>query len=182
MDLRISLAWDTDATDCDLHVIEPTGEECFYGRKQTTYGGMLSRDFVRGYGPEEYMIKKAPGGTYHIRAKYFSNSAPALSGGTTILASVFSNYSRENEERKMLTLRLQACKDIVDVGSVELVEEELANLQELIAEAQAELGALEKEISAKQPKIKDLETEVQALEKQLIQKFKEATSGTEKKH
>jgi len=45
VDVRISLAWDTDNTDMDLHVIEPTGEEAYYGHNRTESGGMVSRDF-----------------------------------------------------------------------------------------------------------------------------------------
>ena len=32
----------------DLHVVEPTGEECNYGNKLTEIGGQLSRDFTAG--------------------------------------------------------------------------------------------------------------------------------------
>jgi len=28
--LFVYLGWDTDRTDVDLHVVEPTGEECYY--------------------------------------------------------------------------------------------------------------------------------------------------------
>ncbi|CAF4270400.1 unnamed protein product, partial [Rotaria sordida] len=33
--LRIVMVWDTNDTDVDLHVIEPTGEECYYSHKNT---------------------------------------------------------------------------------------------------------------------------------------------------
>ena len=32
----------------DLHVIEPTGEECMYSHRNTRIGGSLSRDFTKG--------------------------------------------------------------------------------------------------------------------------------------
>lgn len=37
-------------TDIDLHVIEPSKEECYYGNRLTQKGGSLSRDFTQGYG------------------------------------------------------------------------------------------------------------------------------------
>ena len=44
---------DTDHTDIDLHVMEPTGEEVFYGHnRSSTTGAAVSRDFTQGYGPE----------------------------------------------------------------------------------------------------------------------------------
>ena len=39
-------------TDIDLHVIEPDDTECYFRERDTDLGGHLSRDFVRGYGPE----------------------------------------------------------------------------------------------------------------------------------
>ncbi|CAF2882206.1 unnamed protein product, partial [Rotaria sp. Silwood2] len=41
VDLRIVMIWDTNDTDVDLHVIEPTGEECYYSHKNTAIGGMI---------------------------------------------------------------------------------------------------------------------------------------------
>ena len=48
-DLRISMSWDTNDTDIDLHVFEPGGEKCYYGNRNTKSGGTLSRDFREGY-------------------------------------------------------------------------------------------------------------------------------------
>ena len=53
------LTWDADQTDIDLWVTEPSGEKCFYGHNRTTIGGLLSRDFTDGYGPEEYCLRKS---------------------------------------------------------------------------------------------------------------------------
>ena len=36
LDVFIWLGWDTDHTDIDLHVMEPTGEECNYSHNQST--------------------------------------------------------------------------------------------------------------------------------------------------
>jgi len=54
LDLLVALSWNTDGTDVDMHVIEPTGEECYYQHRDTKIGGPLSQDVTQGYGPEQY--------------------------------------------------------------------------------------------------------------------------------
>jgi len=100
MDLRISLAWDTDQTDVDLHVIEPNGEECYYSHKNTAIGGAISRDFTAGYGPEEYFLRKAIPGTFKIRAKYFGSHQQSLTGATTLLITIWKFYGSATVEKK----------------------------------------------------------------------------------
>jgi len=119
-DLRISLAWDTDNTDIDLHVVEPSGNEVYYSNNWSKQGGFVSRDFTRGYGPEEYMVKSGDKGKYTIKAKYFSSNAQTLTGATTCTATVFTNWGRKSQERHTLTFRLEKSKDMVTIGSVEL--------------------------------------------------------------
>lgn len=58
-DLRVVINWDTDASDMDLWVTDITGEKCYYSHRLTTHGGHLSRDVTQGYGPEEYLVRKA---------------------------------------------------------------------------------------------------------------------------
>jgi len=119
LDLRISMAWDTNDTDIDLHVIEPTDEEAYFGHKFTQIGGYVSRDFRWGYGPEEYMLKKAMEGVYKVRARYYTSHAQSLTGGTTVLLSIFTNYGRPGREGvQFTTIRLQESTNICDVGEV----------------------------------------------------------------
>ena len=33
--LRVTMCWETDANDVDLHVVDPSGEECFYQQLHT---------------------------------------------------------------------------------------------------------------------------------------------------
>lgn len=72
--LKIILMWDTDGTDIDLHVIEPTGEECYYGHRNTSTGGSLDVDIVDGYGPEIYTRSAPLKGNYTIKVKYYSDN------------------------------------------------------------------------------------------------------------
>src|SRR6202021_1679315 len=63
-DLRVTITWNTDATDVDLWVIEPDGTKCFYQHNRTKNGGQLSQDQTQGYGPERYQIVTAPKGVF----------------------------------------------------------------------------------------------------------------------
>lgn len=65
-DLQINLTWDTP-TDFDLHVIDPNGEEIYYGNTNSISGGVLDRDDTNGFGPENiYWLQTAPNGTYTV--------------------------------------------------------------------------------------------------------------------
>ncbi|CAF3461437.1 unnamed protein product [Rotaria socialis] len=119
VDLKIVMVWDTNDTDVDLHVIEPTGEECYYGHKHTAIGGMISRDFTTGYGPEEYLVRKAINGTYTVRAKYFANHQQSLTGATTIMVHVYKYYGQSNQQKEIVTLRLSSNQEMIDVCKVE---------------------------------------------------------------
>ena len=118
VDVRVVLTWDTDMTDMDLWVIEPTGERCFYGNRLTHVGGAISRDFTGGYGPEEYSLKRAPVGAYAVKANFYGSNSQSLTGPTTVQANVYTNFGRPNEQRRTLTLRLTSSKEVVDVGTV----------------------------------------------------------------
>ena len=119
VDIRIILTWDTDLTDMDLWVIEPSGEKAFYGNRLTTIGGAVSRDFTDGYGPEEYLLKKGMHGVYKIQANYYGSQAPSLVGAVTLQVEIFTNYGRPNEKRKAITLRLTEKKEVITVGEIE---------------------------------------------------------------
>lgn len=118
VDVRISLSWDADLTDIDLWVTEPTGEKAFYSNPRTSIGGLVSRDFTQGYGPEEYVLKKAVSGEYLIQANYYGSSTQTLTGPATVKAVVFTNWGRPNEERQEITLRLDAVKSAVTVANI----------------------------------------------------------------
>lgn len=117
-DLRLYISWDADNTDIDLHVIEPSGEEAYYGHNRTVRGGMVSRDITDGYGPEEYLIAKAPGGRYTIAAKYYGSSQQTILGPATVTATIFTNWGRAEEAQQTLSIRLDSPKDMIELGKV----------------------------------------------------------------
>jgi len=99
VDLRIVLQWDTDKTDVELHVVEPDGEKCYCMHNKTKNGGILSKDFSYGYGPEEYVIRFALSGEYKIYAKLFSEN-PSTKTFTNIITSIYTNFGRPQLEKK----------------------------------------------------------------------------------
>jgi hypothetical protein len=118
LDVRITLGWDSDNVDIDLHVIEPTSEEAYYGHKLTEMGGLMSRDFRRGYGPESYVLKRALPGKYRIKTNYFSSSAPTLTGPCVAIVTIYTNFCRPNQTMVNTLIRLNEAKDNGEIASV----------------------------------------------------------------
>lgn len=107
VDIRVLLNWNMNDTDIDLWVTDPTGEKCFYSHKETRMGGHLSEDFTEGYGPEQFLLKKAAKGKYKIQVHYYGERGVKVAGKTTLLVEVFTNYGRSTEQRKVITLQLE---------------------------------------------------------------------------
>ncbi len=119
VDVRIVMSWDADNTDVDLHMIEPSGEEAYYGHNRTSVGGLVSRDFTQGYGPEEYMVRRAPSGMFKIFAHYYGSHQQTVIGACTLTATVFTDFGRPTQKKQVLTLRLDTPRDRADIGEVE---------------------------------------------------------------
>lgn len=119
LDLRIVMSWDADATDIDLHVIEPSGEEAYYAHNRTEHGGLVSRDITDGYGPEEYLIRKATPGPYAVKTKYFASHQQTVIGPSTVTATVFTDWGRPSQKQEVMTLRLDKQKETVEIGTVD---------------------------------------------------------------
>jgi tetratricopeptide (TPR) repeat protein len=117
VDVRVVLNWDTPDSDMDLHIVDPRGEECFYSHKQTAIGGRISADVTTGYGPEEFLLKKAVPGTYQVRAKFFGTRQQTALGATTVILELYLRYGSGRMENKSITLRLDGPGRMVDVGS-----------------------------------------------------------------
>lgn len=118
--LRIVMSWDADQTDIDLHVLEPNGEECYYGHRRTAEGGFVSEDVTTGYGPEEYLKKELESGTYKVLSNYFASHQTKLTGATTVTATVYTDWGTAQEKRQVLTLRLEKPKSKHLIGEVKL--------------------------------------------------------------
>ncbi|MEE1947294.1 VIT domain-containing protein [Pedobacter sp. KR3-3] len=108
VDIRVVLNWNKNDTDIDLWVTDPDGEKCYYSHPKTEIGGRMSNDFTSGYGPEQFMLKKAIKGKYKIEVNYFGDRQVSISGPTTVSAEIYIRYATGKEERKMMVLPLEA--------------------------------------------------------------------------
>jgi hypothetical protein len=120
--LLVWLGWDTDHTDIDLHVVEPSGNEVYYSNKRSIIGGHLSRDFTDGYGPECYLLKNPVPGQYKVRAKYFrSHQQSALTGATS---AVIWTLQGGTGTVQFDTVRLDRQKEKMDVMTLSIAHEQ----------------------------------------------------------
>lgn len=122
MDLRIIMSWDQDEVDIDIHVLEPNNEEAYYQNRRTREGGFVGEDVTTGYGPEEYLAKKAQMGVYKIMTNYYASHKRDLVGPTTVTATIYTNWGRKNERTGTLTLRLDSVKQKHEIGEVRITE------------------------------------------------------------
>ncbi|MRG97230.1 DUF2135 domain-containing protein [Polyangium spumosum] len=117
-DLVVMITWNTDATDIDLHVTEPSGDVCYYGNRQTQIGGQLTLDVTQGYGPEMYVLKNARDGRYKIQAHYFASDRNRASTRTKVQVIVFEDFgtSAQKATEKVVTLEYGKQKhDLIEV-------------------------------------------------------------------
>jgi hypothetical protein len=83
-DVQVSLSWNSTA-DVDLHVIDPSGEEVYYGNRTSASGGALDLDSNAACGSDgprneniTWPVRGAPAGTYDVLVDYWSNCDEAL--------------------------------------------------------------------------------------------------------
>ncbi len=108
LDVRVVLAWDADATDVDLHVIDPNGEEVFYGRNLSYQGGAITRDATGGYGPEEFALRNAKPGKYRVEANFFGHRQQVLTSSTGLMLWLSSGFGTSAQQDQRTTLRLKS--------------------------------------------------------------------------
>ena len=117
-DLVVMITWNTDNSDVDLHVTEPSGEECFYSHRHTASGGELTQDVTQGYGPEMYVERRAPRGAYQIRAHYFASQRSRETARTKVYAHVIENWGRADERITEGVVTLEEGKEMHDILTV----------------------------------------------------------------
>jgi len=118
VDVRIVIDWNHNDTDIDLWVFDPKGEKASYKNPFTKIGGRMSEDLTDGYGPEEFMLKNAVKGEYKIFVDHFADNMQKVSGPTILKVALYTNYGKENEEKKTIIVRLEKTKGNLEVGSL----------------------------------------------------------------
>ncbi len=105
-ELAVTMFWNTDRTDVDLHVTEPTEEVCNYQRRQTRIGGQMTSDVTTGYGPEMYWLLKAPAGDYRVEAHYFRNDQNRTTLACRVFVAVVQRQNSGKLTRSVHVVRL----------------------------------------------------------------------------
>jgi fibronectin type III domain protein len=81
-DVQVSVSWDAPS-DVDLHVVEPSGAEIYYGNPSSASGGQLDVDSNPACSIDGRQIEnirwgsRAPGGTYIVRVDYWTSCGVA---------------------------------------------------------------------------------------------------------
>ena len=91
-EVQVSISWDSP-TDVDLHVVDPDGDEIYYGSRTTDEGGELDLDSNAGCSMDEKRNENitwpegtAKRGTYIVRVDYWS--ACSFTGTTNYVVTV----------------------------------------------------------------------------------------------
>jgi hypothetical protein len=117
VEVRIILNWNQMDTDIDLHIVEPTGEECFYGHRDTQAGARFSKDFTQGYGPEQYLLRNAVNGKYLIKTNFFGESTLTENGPTTVMVEMYITKNGTTK-RTLQTIQLGKIKENQNLAEV----------------------------------------------------------------
>ncbi|CAN0463593.1 unnamed protein product, partial [Phaeothamnion confervicola] len=107
-DVRVVMEWNTPRTDLDLWITEPNGEKVGYSEPTSSWGGKLSGDVTNGYGPEEYLMKKARKGVYEIRANTFASDRNNPNGPSTLTVRVIRNFGRPSQTEELIDIEMDA--------------------------------------------------------------------------
>ncbi|WP_408527380.1 YfaP family protein [Paraburkholderia fungorum] len=114
--LRVVLAWDTDGTDLDLHVVSPDGVHTWYGDRVAANGGALDVDVTTGYGPEIYSSAAPLKGTYLVYVNYYGSG----SGGsdmTVAQITIITNENTPNEKSETIRVPMRKAGELTLVKS-----------------------------------------------------------------
>ena len=114
--LRVTMCWETDANDVDLHVVDPSGEECFYQHMKNATGLELYSDQTQGLGPEVIRTATAQPGTYHIAVNYFSAGPMGVSRGVVVVLKPTEGI--DNAPSIIPFALIEGGRDLRYVGSV----------------------------------------------------------------
>jgi hypothetical protein len=122
-DVLVTMMWNTDRTDVDLHVVEPTGETCYYQNRNTRSGGEITRDVTEGYGPEMYVMRNAPHGKFVVRADYYGSDANRTQVRSKVYLTIYEDFGGRKERVTRKTVPLSRGKELREVAEV-FVEKE----------------------------------------------------------
>ncbi|MGQ0739714.1 MAG: VIT domain-containing protein [Bacteroidota bacterium] len=118
VDVRIVIGWSSDNSDIDLWVTDPRKEKCDYQHTETALGGKISQDVTSGFGPEEFMLKKAINGKYKVEVNLYGDTRQTLGGPISIKAELFTDFGKPTQKRQTINFRVTNTKEVVELGSL----------------------------------------------------------------
>lgn len=107
-DLRVVIDWSSGNNDLDLWVTEPTGDKSHYGNTLTRAGGRISNDMTSGYGPEEYLIRRAVPGAYAVSVNAYAPDRIDPNGAPVLTARLIRDFGRPSEREEVVDIELQS--------------------------------------------------------------------------
>lgn len=87
-DITVTLTWDTDGNDVDLHVYDPQGNHAYYAALTGIPEGSLDLDDTDGFGPETFTMEQATAGTYTVKVRYYSTHGVTSNVPVTVRVSL----------------------------------------------------------------------------------------------
>ena len=120
VDVCVVLSWDTDNCDMDLWVTDPKDEKCYYQNTLTYLGGKISRDVTQGYGPEEFMLKKAENGKYKVQVDYFGTHSQKQLMPVSLRITFYTHFGTPQQKQEETTVRLSNAKEVIEVGAFQV--------------------------------------------------------------
>jgi tetratricopeptide (TPR) repeat protein len=110
-DIRVVVDWNTPRTDLDLWIAQPDGERVGFSNILSAAGGKLSGDVTNGFGPEEYLIRVAPRGSYTIEIDTFASDRTNPNGPSTVQARIIRNFGRPNQSEELVDVEMDPTDD-----------------------------------------------------------------------
>lgn len=101
-DVRIVIEWTNDDADIDLWVVEPNGERVYYSHKLSVAGGTISNDMTDGYGPEEYVVRRASPGDYQVRIHGYSPDRINPNGTGRVTVRLIRDFGRPTQRDQLV--------------------------------------------------------------------------------
>lgn len=118
VDIRIVIGWSSDNSDIDLWVTDPRTEKCLYSHNETEIGGRMSQDVTRGYGPEEFCLRRALKGKYKVEVNLYGETRQTIGGPIAIKADLFTDFGKPTQKRETINFRVKTSKEVVELGTL----------------------------------------------------------------
>ncbi len=109
-DVRVVIDWNRADTDMDLHVIDPSLEDCFFKNPKTQIGGEISSDLNIAYGPEEFTLRNGRKGDYYVKVNYANDVLQDDENPTFVKVTLYKNYGTPKETKDVKVVRLSKRK------------------------------------------------------------------------